>query len=420
MQLAMEDYRWLVSDAAACWLDRAWEQFAQANPSVDSGGRLRGLAAELVMRLRKDLPSARAHLVAEQVELRWRAQTRFVDARRLFFTRQALEQATEPSLAEWKAERFADLAAWDLCCGVGGDLMALAGRASHVVGVERDPVVALLARANLDVLGLGQRAKVEVADATAVSLGPADAWHCDPDRRASGRRTIRPDHAQPPLETLWTLQQTHPAAAIKLACAARLPPAWQAPTEQHWLGSRGECRQLVLWCGPLARWPGRRAATVVEQGQPIRTVVEDLSEPPLWVEQPQTYLFELHPALRAAGLGPTLARQHALACLSDTGRFLTGTRAVHDPACTAYELLDVLPWDRKKVRAYCRQHRIGRVEIKAAGSGSDPQRLARELAGRGEAAATLLVVRLAGRWQAVVARRSSPPEGGTDDAPRRE
>jgi hypothetical protein len=368
------------------------------------------------MRLRKDLSPARAHLVAEQVELRWRAQARFPEASRLFFTRQGLEQATEASLAQLKASRFAGQLVWDVGCGVGGDLMALARQAKGVVGIERDPVVALLAQANLDVLGLCGHARVEVGDAAEVFFAREATWHCDPDRRAGGCRTTQIDRSEPSLMSLAAWRNRNPAAAIKLACAAVPPATWQTNTEWHWLGSRGECRQLVVWSGPLAQWPGRRAATLLEAGRPMRTVVEDAPQPPPVAQVPQAYLFELHPAVRAAGLSGTLARQHGLAALAGDHRFLTGPRPVEDPALTAFALVEELPWDLKRVRAYCRQHGLGRLEVKAAGHEAELQRLARALAGGGEAAATLIGTSLGGRRRVLVvyrvkARAGHAPEG---------
>jgi hypothetical protein len=405
MHATMDDYRWLVSSAAARWLDRAWEELAARGLSRDAGGRLRSFAAALVTRLRKDLAAVRAHLVAEQAELRWRALAKFPEAPRLFFTRQALEQATESSLAQLKAQRFADRTTLDLCCGVGGDLAALARQASGVVGVERDPVVALLAQANLDVLGLSGRAGVLVGDVRDVRLDSRRAWHCDPDRRVGGRRTTRPEQSEPSLETLAAWRDQSPAAAIKLACAAGLPAGWQAQAEWHWLGSRDECRQLVVWSGPLAQWPGRKVATLLEEGQPPYTLVEDQGEPPPACSQPQAWLFELHPVVRAAGLGGTLALRYGLALLEGSTRFLTGPQPIRERTLTTFELVDVLPWDRKQMRAYCRQRGIARLEIKAAASGVDAARLARELAAPGDATATLILARLAGHWRALVVRR---------------
>jgi len=108
--LALEDYRWLVSDAAKPWLVRVRDELVDA----------RGPTVALLSRLRKDLSTDRAHLVVEQCELRERAREKFSLAERMFFTRKGLEQATDEQVAAVKAARFPAGAVADLCCGIGG------------------------------------------------------------------------------------------------------------------------------------------------------------------------------------------------------------------------------------------------------------------------------------------------------------
>ena len=63
----------------------------------------------------------------------------------MFFTRLGLEQATDAWVARYKATRFpAGQLLADLCCGIGGDLMALSER-GPTRGVDRDPVAAICA-----------------------------------------------------------------------------------------------------------------------------------------------------------------------------------------------------------------------------------------------------------------------------------
>src|SRR5690606_19909507 len=124
-----------------------------------------------------------------------RAAGKFSRASQMFFTRQALEQSTSEVIAGWKARRITEMTSSagkdrvviaDLCCGIGGDLMFLA-QAGTVVGIERDPVVAELARANLAlVASCGSEIRCE--DVRNFDVGACSVWHLDPDRRAQGRR----------------------------------------------------------------------------------------------------------------------------------------------------------------------------------------------------------------------------------------
>ncbi|HZN32933.1 MAG TPA: hypothetical protein VFB80_03910, partial [Pirellulaceae bacterium] len=79
MSATLDDYQWLVSDAAQPWLTRLQPELERlATPAM-------------LQRLRKDLSAERVHLVVEQVELRQRAREKFSLADRMFFTRKGLE-----------------------------------------------------------------------------------------------------------------------------------------------------------------------------------------------------------------------------------------------------------------------------------------------------------------------------------------
>ncbi len=125
---------------AAPWLAEARETLRNSGQN----GLVR-LAAEL----REALSANRVHLILEQVQLREKAREKFPQADRMFFTPLGLQQATDAWIAAYKAGRFArGEPVADLCCGIGGDLMALAAR-GPVQGVDRDPATAILAEANV-------------------------------------------------------------------------------------------------------------------------------------------------------------------------------------------------------------------------------------------------------------------------------
>ncbi len=65
------------------------------------------------------------------VELRRRAAVKFSRAAGMWFDRVGLEQSTAEAVARHKAQRFQGRGrVWDLCCGIGGDAIQLAGRAA--------------------------------------------------------------------------------------------------------------------------------------------------------------------------------------------------------------------------------------------------------------------------------------------------
>ena len=394
MAPTLDDCRWLISEAAEPWLAIAREEFSPG-----------GVGLGLLSRLRKDLPAERAHLIVEQIELRQRAREKFSRAERMFYTRKGLEQATDEQLASYKAARFptGDLIA-DLCCGIGGDLVALAER-GPTGGIDRDPVMALLAGANAQANGLraGQCCVLE-EDALHVPLA-GGAWHCDPDRRAEGRRTTRGELFEPPLAAIDSLLGRNLNAAIKLAPATEAPANWQESAEREWLGSRGECRQQVAWFGKLARFPGRRTATVVDARGGPRTVVGNGEEAVPVAVSLGRYFYEPHAAVLGAKLTTSLSREHELTAVSTGIAYLTSDRLIADPALAAFEVVAVLPLDRKQLKAYCREHNIGRLEVKKRGVPIDPERLRKEVIASGDCEATLIVTPAKGAVRALVTRR---------------
>jgi hypothetical protein len=399
----LDDYRWLVSDQATPWLTRAAEVLAAAGGQVTSA---------TVSRLRRDLSAERAHLVLEQVELCQRAREKFSRAERMFFTRKGLEQATDEAIAVYKSVRFParDNKIYDICCGIGGDLIGLApGRTAR--GIDSDEVCEVLAEKNLEIYDV-RNAFVLTCSADnwiraldAAELSHLLIWHIDPDRRPVGKRTTNLEAFEPPLPVIKQLLVGSPHGAVKLAPASDVPADWDASAEREWIESRGECRQQVVWHGDLALHPGRRSATVVDSRAGVRTVVGIPRDSLPLAPALGRYLFEPRAAVLAARLAGQLAAEHGLAAVSPGIAYLTGDALVTDGALDGFEVLDLLPLDRKQLRTYCRERGISRLEIKKRGVDIDPDKLRREIAAEGDGEATILLAPLGGSAKAIIARR---------------
>jgi hypothetical protein len=186
--------------------------------------------------------------------------------------------------------------------------------------------------------------------------------------------------------------------------------AWSDAAELEWLGSRGECRQQVAWFGRLARHPRQRSATIVAKSGEVRTVVGDANEPPPAARELRRYIFEPHAAVLAAKLTAVLCREYGLAPIAAGIAYLTGDRLIQDGAIDAFEVFDVLPFDRKRLKASCREHGLGRLEIKKRGVEIDPQRLRTEVIGDGDSDATILIAPIDGQVRAIIAKRMASEE----------
>jgi len=390
MSISLEDYSWLVSEAAGKWLSEA-------------GSTQQDLVG-LTRLLRKDLSQSRAHLVLQQVELRRRARAKFAQADRMFFTPTSLEQSTDEPIAKYKSGKFPrDHAVADLCCGIGGDLLALGGRTA-TTGVDAGAEVALLAAENCRRLGLSTTS-VRCGEATEFPLESVGAWHIDPDRRPDGSRTSQLAFGSPDGEAIARMLSRQETAAIKLAPAATWPQEWDVANTFEWIQSRGECRQQVAWLGEFADHR-RVIATVVDADGVAASFDGDTATASVVASRVGRFCYEPAAAVIAAHLTDALAAHCDCQRVAHQIAYLTSDNEVHHPLLSAFEVLDCLPFDHKQLRGYFRQHGIGHLEVKKRGVPCNPAQLQKQLAAKhGEAAATLIISPQGTSTMALVAKR---------------
>lgn len=405
-----DDYAWLVSDAAALLL---------LSMEHDRRTELQQLGE-----LRKSLSAERARLVVEQVDLRRRAVSKFgAAAARMFFTKTQLEQATDGGIAAYKAERLRGAGGGrlihDYCCGIGGDLMALAAR-GPAIGWELSPIVRLFAEKNLAAaaeLGNFPASNGSVRDGDVTELTPAadELWHVDPDRRTDGRRSTTLEHHTPGPEVIERWRTAAPDGAVKLSPASEPPEAWQREGELEWITSQRECRQLVVWFGTLATAPGQRRATSLHVAhaadQSARGAVSAATfcgaadEPCAAADEPRRFLYDPDPSLIAAHLVGAIANRYELKSLGAGGTYLTGDRDADDPLLAKFEIVESLPLRAALVAAALAKRGVGRVEVKKRGVTVEPEKFRRSLKLRGEGEATVILTRVGKRELALIAER---------------
>jgi SAM-dependent methyltransferase len=348
-------------------------------------------------RLRRKHDPALVAAVLTQVDLRGRAVAKLGagDAARMFLTPEALEQATPARVAAHRAARLAHgpgaetdgtpLRVTDLGCGIGADLVALARAGLEVTGVERDPVRAALARANLAALGLPGR--VVVAEAEGYDVRDADVVFADPARRDARGRVFDPAAYSPP----WSFVQRlllERAACVKISPAL---PHRMVPTgvEAEWVSDDGEVKEATLWSPALATT--RRRATLLPSGA---TVVSQDSRPP--VGPVGAYLLEPDGAVVRAGLVGEVAARVGARLLDPRIAYLTADEPVRTPLARGYAVVEQLPYREKTLRAALRRRDVGALTIKKRGVEVTPEVLRRRLALRGDRSATLVLTRTAG------------------------
>ncbi len=355
-------------------------------------------------RLRREgVPAGLAAAAMTQARLRARAAARLgPDAARTWLTQEGLEQATRRAVADRHAERFARLSlrsVADLCCGVGGDLLALA-RAGlpRVVGVDRDPVTAAVARANAETFGVADRVQVRCEDVTTTSLVGLDAVFVDPARRGAHGRALDPRDWSPPFAFVLDAATRVDATGAKLAPGvphAVLP----AGAEAEWVSDGGDVLECALWCGPLSTGVARRA-TLLPSGATL-TGDGTRSAPAGPVGR---YLVEPDGAVIRAGLVAEAAELVDGRLLDPTIAYVTTDAPPSTPFGSAYEVTDVLPFGVKRLRTLLRERGVGRVTVKKRGTAVTPEELRHQLRLTGDAEATVVLTRIAGEQSVLLVR----------------
>lgn len=408
------------------------------------------LADETALNRPSGLVGWQKALLDEQVQLRRRARRRFPDADAWIWSDRSLSQASDFWSARFKAALIpSDVRAFDLCCGAGVDLVAVAEH-TQAVGVDNDPLVLMLARANLQ--SHGRVAELRETTLDAAHLRPlqvdSHTWlHVDPDRRASGSKTNQADAFCPPLDVMLPATRRAAGAIIKVAPKTHFShaaPMTQGPSlgsalaseiarECHrvWVGNLGECRQQLLLFGD-ARQRFCREFFAIDSGR-SSVLVEPLqldqpeylvhcftgtsgvsSRPSLPIQsrcpEPEQFVYDLHTTLHASNLQFSWATIHGLEPISAPHGFFVSSQKIQTPWAQCFQVLEVSAWDDRKLRKLLNRRKSGMLEVKNRLIKLDANYFQRRYSRAEGEPLSLLITRLGDRIRCIVAKRVEPDD----------
>lgn len=385
----LETFRWLLTDDGQALLAEATALVAGGTSPLAAGSALR-----------RTTTGERAAAALSQVELRERAVAKFgAAASRMYFTPDALEQATRQRVAAHRAGRAAAFGAQtlvDLGCGIGGDLIEAARAGIVCAGVDLDPVRVAIAEANLAALGLP--GAVQVADATAIDHRGFDLAFADPARRSGAGRSFRVEDWTPPWT--WVEGLLRRSACVKVAPGIPhdLVPAG---VEAEWVSDDGEVKEAALWSG-LTATVARRATVIGDGGLATITDEDDPGADAVGTRGVGAYLYEPDGAVIRAGLVTAVAAGVAGGLVDPRIAYVTGDEAFRSPFARGYRVLEHLPYREKQLRAALRERGVGRITIKKRGVDVVPEQLRKRLDLSGDAEATIVLTRVAGEGTALL------------------
>lgn len=373
--------RWLTGEGLTV-VARIAERFAAGDDALAVGADLR----------RDGLDGAKAAGAAAAAQARLAATAAGWDTPDLLATTTAVEQASHPLVANWRAQRFAGRPVADLCAGVGGDATALARHAAQVVAVERDAARTILLAHNLR----NTPAHVVQGDALAPPVPSQAQIHADPGRRTPRGRARNLGEYLPDVGRLLAVTARFPGRGLTVSPAIDLDdPVLPVEHEMEFLDVGGRLVEAVVWTGEL-RVPGIAAtATLLPEGHQWQRTGGQRAIAP--VGPIGALVVEPRPALVRARAHDELAERTGARRIARSRSLLT---LDDDPGPSPWYVRFVveaqLPAQPRAVRAWLRTQEPEPLEIATAGFDADPQRWWHDLGrpDRGPQGRRLLLVRL--------------------------
>ena len=410
LRVDARDIDWLRSESGA-------SATARAAAAIAAG------ASELALldRLRRELAPEQARAVVALLEGRRVATTKFPDAARLFFDREAAEQASAEAVAAHTARRFAGARRIaDLGCGAGGDALALAGYAP-VLALDRDAARLAMVAANAAARGLHARVEARQADAAAFDADEAgvDAIWIDPARRDGGGRLRDPETWSPPFSAALRLAAAVPRGGIKAAPGLDLAVV-PAAVEVEFVSLEGTLVEAVVWLGEAVT-AARRTTVLVTGDEAAATVAGEPDSGATPLREPGRYLYDLDPGVGRASLVDAVAPLLGAGRLDERTAYLTGDGAVTSPFARRFRIEAWLPFSERRLRDALVRLGTGRVEVMRRGSPVDTNALEGRLnhalaGGAGGPVRTVALTRLRGAHVAIICEREAGTNPGSSSS----
>jgi SAM-dependent methyltransferase len=379
MTITLADVEFLASPIGVLLLERlAHDDLSEAN------------TLRLLTNLRHEFSPQQAGAALEMARLRLAAVEKFGDAApSMLFTRDALEQASNPLVRRYRSHMAQSKQVLDVCCGIGSDSLAMAQAGGDVLGLDIDPVRIAIAKFNA--AALGSTARFEGADVRG-DLPDADMAFFDPARRDDeGRRIYHVEQYEPPLSLIrhWRF----PLIGIKLSPGIQLEQLESYGGGVEFISVKDDLKEAVLWLGDGST--DLRATLLTDENTHHWNPSSHPAETRL--SKPRGWLVEPDPALLRAGLVADVAAAFDGWQLDKTIAYFTSEEQPQSPWLRAWNILDWMPFHLKRLRSYLREHKVGRVTVKKRGIAMTPEELTTRLKLKGDESRTLVLTRCAGR-----------------------
>ena len=348
--------------------------------------------------LRKTLSPQQARSVLHLAKLRQKAVTKFGDvAQRMFFTSASLQQASHPLVRQYRAAANDATSILDICCGIGSDAIAYANAGKKIRAIDINPVHIELAHLNASVWAVS--VDFELADAVQVVPQSDEAVFYDPARRhVYGKRIFDVEKYQPPLSLMKKWVDS--SVTAKISPGVDKSQLTEYPSHQlEFISVSGALKEAVIH---THKKTGTRATLIHDNQYWHWDSSVDAS--PASITEPQGWLHEPDPSVIRAGLVSDVAVHFGATMIDESIAYITSEHQLNTPWVRSWEIMDWMPFQLKRIKAYLRTHSIGKLTIKKRGFPMSPEEIHARLKPKGDQHATLVFSRLKGKPIVIVCR----------------
>ncbi|MEL7236790.1 MAG: class I SAM-dependent methyltransferase, partial [Chloroflexota bacterium] len=271
--------------------------------------------------------------------------------------------------------------------------LAFARAGRNVKGIDIDPVRIAIARHNAQ--KLDYPLEFIIADVTKAQLPDADTVFFDPARRDEyGKRIYDVDKYIPPLSLVRDLRRSYDLVISKLSPGIETQQLEQYAGIVSFLSVNGDLKEAELTLSNSGSFttaelflPERIEPIVYYHAETVEATLTDT--PAGWLNEPD-------PAIIRAGYVQHITNDCDGNMLDPTIAYFTTAGKPDSVWVRSWRILDWMPFNLKKLKAYLKQRNVGTVTVKKRGSPITPEELQAKLKLKGNNSLTVVLTRLHG------------------------
>ncbi|MFX0083415.1 MAG: hypothetical protein ACFE94_16840 [Candidatus Hodarchaeota archaeon] len=364
---------------------------------------------------RKGLSKPEIEKILEEVHIKVKGKKKFPRANLMKFDREGLAQASSKYVAEyrtWKMrQRLGPInSSLDVGSGVGGDTIAM-GMRWKVYSVEIDPSTMEMLKHNVSVYNLEKNVDFILGDILNLiddkkfqdKIKEIDCIFFDPSRRSQGKRTVKIEEYDPPLELVEKLKQFSENVCVKIAPGVDLSYLTTYDCDIEVISYKGEVKETVLWFGKFKIKLEKNSIIATKLPEKI-TLIQESLDYKIPISEYKNYIYEPDPAFIKAHLIGDIAKKYNLFQMSNKIAYLTSDSFIDTPILKSYNVLAYTNLDYYSINEKLNELNLGKMDFKARGVSIDLKHIHNKVRGTGKNRGLIIFTKISNKPCAIICK----------------